>query len=273
MVASVTKSVLYRLFTSRLNMSALEARLLVDEIDDARKFDTEVALLAAPLDEGDLAYASDTGNVFVRKSASTEQVGGAIDSSGMPDPYTPTDGTMNIVGKISVRASGGAANSEQYGASSLASGVNATAVAGVVTGDDSSAVGNSALITGDKSSGIGADANISVDEASFVGRLVNIAANGGSVLGAGGKVLAGHINAVAIAFASESTATQRTTIGRVGGTAAQLQDLQVSGGFGANGTVPLVAPSVTGSRGGNAALASLLTTLASIGLITDDTSA
>ena len=38
------------------------------------------------------------------------------------------------------------------------------------------------------------------------------------------------------------------------------------------GTVPLTSrPAVTGSRGGNAALASLLTTLANLGLITDST--
>ena len=77
MVASVTKSVLYRLFTSRLNMSALEARLIVDEIEESRKFDTEAQLLAATLNEGDLAYASDTGNVFRRGSASTDLVGAA----------------------------------------------------------------------------------------------------------------------------------------------------------------------------------------------------
>lgn len=36
---------------------------------------------------------------------------------------------------------------------------------------------------------------------------------------------------------------------------------------------PASPPSVTGSRGGNAALASLLTVLASLGLITDSTTA
>lgn len=39
------------------------------------------------------------------------------------------------------------------------------------------------------------------------------------------------------------------------------------------GTAPIAKPSVTGSRGGNAALADLLTKLASLGLITDSTSA
>ena len=42
--------------------------------------------------------------------------------------------------------------------------------------------------------------------------------------------------------------------------------------FGANGTAPLSKPTVTGSRGANAALASLLTALANYGLITDSSS-
>jgi hypothetical protein len=40
-----------------------------------------------------------------------------------------------------------------------------------------------------------------------------------------------------------------------------------------NGETPIVRPTVTGSRGGNAALASLLTALNDVGLITDGTSA
>lgn len=42
-------------------------------------------------------------------------------------------------------------------------------------------------------------------------------------------------------------------------------------GIAFNGGVPANKPSITGSRGGNAALASLLTALASMGLITDNT--
>ncbi|MDP3554820.1 hypothetical protein [Methylocystis sp.] len=44
-------------------------------------------------------------------------------------------------------------------------------------------------------------------------------------------------------------------------------------GVGFNGTTPIAKPAVTGSRGGNAALASLLTALASYGLLTDSTTA
>lgn len=44
-------------------------------------------------------------------------------------------------------------------------------------------------------------------------------------------------------------------------------------GIGVNGTAPVAKPNITGSRGGNAALANLLTALASVGHITDSTTA
>lgn len=50
-------------------------------------------------------------------------------------------------------------------------------------------------------------------------------------------------------------------------------DFQVGGNVGFYNTTPVVKPTVTGSRGGNAALASLLTALASQGLVTDSSSA
>lgn len=49
--------------------------------------------------------------------------------------------------------------------------------------------------------------------------------------------------------------------------------LAVSGNVAFNGATPAAKPTITGSRGGNAALASLLTALAAIGLITDGTTA
>jgi hypothetical protein len=60
----------------------------------------------------------------------------------------------------------------------------------------------------------------------------------------------------------------------LGATGFAWQKLFLSGGIGAFGSAPPAAkPSVTGSRGGNAALASLITALASYGLITDNTTA
>lgn len=50
-------------------------------------------------------------------------------------------------------------------------------------------------------------------------------------------------------------------------------DLDLDGDIGFYGTAPQAKPTITGSRGGNAALASLLTQLATLGLITDSTTA
>lgn len=52
-----------------------------------------------------------------------------------------------------------------------------------------------------------------------------------------------------------------------------LVDAQFSAKAGFNGTAPIAKPTVTGSRGSNAALASLLTAFSSYGLITDSTTA
>lgn len=48
---------------------------------------------------------------------------------------------------------------------------------------------------------------------------------------------------------------------------------RIGGNVGFNNTAPIAKPNITGSRGGNAALANLLTALANYGLITDGTTA
>ena len=66
-----------------------------------------------------------------------------------------------------------------------------------------------------------------------------------------------------------TTATQS-----LGNTSFKYTNLWLSGSTGFFGSTPPAAkPTVTGSRGANAALASLLTALASYGLITDSTTA
>jgi hypothetical protein len=49
------------------------------------------------------------------------------------------------------------------------------------------------------------------------------------------------------------------------------ENLQIQGNVGFNNSAPIAKPTVTGSKGGNAALASLITALANYGLITDST--
>jgi hypothetical protein len=56
-------------------------------------------------------------------------------------------------------------------------------------------------------------------------------------------------------------------------TPTATNDMKLWGKVGFNATNPIAKPTVSGSRGGNAALASLITALASYGLVTDNTTA
>jgi hypothetical protein len=85
----------------------------------------------------------------------------------------------------------------------------------------------------------------------------------------GGNLYSGTDNTYDIGLVS-SLRFRDLFLGRnaaIGGT------LAVTGNVGFNGTAPAAKPTVTGSRGGNAALASLLTALAGLGLITDSSTA
>lgn len=214
-------------------------------------------------------------------------------------------GDHTFLGDLS--SPGSSVGSEKFGAGAAVSGAdsstfgyNSAAVANATangawaraTANDSYAAGRDANVAGANSIGIGSGVRVrtgsgnsvvvgSNGDAAFnkpdccgLGFGVNLDESGGVGLGYTAHVQIGHTNAVAIAKDSQTTAAQRTTIGRVGGTAAQLQELQVSAGFAAFGvTPPASRPSVTGSRGGNAALASLLTAIDATGLIIDGTSA
>ena len=69
------------------------------------------------------------------------------------------------------------------------------------------------------------------------------------------------------------SATGNLRVTRVSGSGvATLSNLQVVASVGFNNTSPVAKQTVTGSRGGNAALASLLTALSNYGLITDSSS-
>jgi hypothetical protein len=64
-----------------------------------------------------------------------------------------------------------------------------------------------------------------------------------------------------------------STQGDLRGSAGSLRLMWNETGLGFFGTAAIAKPAATGSRGGNAALASLLTQLAALGLITDSTTA
>lgn len=62
--------------------------------------------------------------------------------------------------------------------------------------------------------------------------------------------------------------------GTIGGESTSVDAIKFStSGVGFNGTDPIAKPAISGSRGGNAALASLITALATYGLVTDSSTA
>lgn len=249
------------------------------------------------------------------------------DSSAAILAQFDSSGNLDIFGEISVRASGGAAGSEQFGEGasatgvrSLAGGFNASATqeGSIALGDTASAtgtfgsmalgdgagasnlqavsVGPSCFALGSQSTSLGASANVSAsaatgtalgraaavtgprgtavgeqsdatDDGASFGQLAQATGKRSTAIGAGtgatkddtislgkgaqatgavGCIVIGsgaastsvHANAVALGFESLTTAAQRVTLGRVGGTSAQLQQLQVSDGFAAFGVAP-----------------------------------
>jgi hypothetical protein len=73
-------------------------------------------------------------------------------------------------------------------------------------------------------------------------------------------------NRITLAFGAAPTNPATVTTGGSGG-------LQFTSNVGFNNTAPIAKPTVTGAKGGNTALASLLTALAAYGLITDSSTA
>jgi hypothetical protein len=130
-------------------------------------------------------------------------------------------------------------------------------------------VGRSSSVTGSEGSSFGLLARAGL-RATALG---SGAQADGDDSGAWGKSSsATHNGSFVIGKNAASTAVKRLTIGTIGG--ADDLALQIGLGFAAWGsTPPSSQPTVTGSRGGNAALASLLTTLAATGLIIDGTGA
>jgi hypothetical protein len=75
--------------------------------------------------------------------------------------------------------------------------------------------------------------------------------------------------------AAPIAATTLTTSGNttIGGTLTVTGDARFNGKIGFNNTAPIAKPTVSGAKGSNAALGSLLTALAAYGLVIDTTGA
>lgn len=80
---------------------------------------------------------------------------------------------------------------------------------------------------------------------------------------------AGNASALILNTADGYVGLQGPEVDLIGGTTRQLK--VNSTGLGFNGTAPIAKPTVTGSKSANAALTSLMTALANLGLVTDST--
>ncbi len=142
-------------------------------------------------------------------------------------------GASAIAGGLFGLAAGHAANSGT-GADNTATG----ALASTVGGASATANGKAAQAEGTNSSAFGAGANANVDNGLALANTAAVLAAGGIAAGVSARVLATHTNAIALGKGSLTTAAQRTTLGVVGGSASQLQELQVSAGLAEFGATP-----------------------------------
>jgi hypothetical protein len=183
------------------------------------------------------------------------------------------------------------------GVNAAATGAAAVAVGrGASAGTDGVAVGDGATASGNRAVGIGASASATHSEAIAIGRLATSAANGDVCIGASlsnntqrNLRIQGQIAGVngrdhwsitsTVTGTTDGTETTRQVFS-TRGAGAPREVFRIEGQVGS--TAPMIGflgasavarPTVTGSRGGNAALASLLTQLAALGLITDSTTA
>lgn len=104
--------------------------------------------------------------------------------------------------------------------------------------------------------------------------LLSTGSDSGAANGGGGTAFQATRSGSSVAAVNLGNATANPATNVLGTGLATLNgDCKVVGKSGFNNTAPISKPTVTGSRGGNAALASLLTALANYGLITDSTTA
>lgn len=193
-----------------------------------------------------------------------------------------TTGSQCIALGVSSSA-GNAANSFAFGTVCTASGGDCIALGDTCTssGTDSFTLGHtcSATQTNTLAVGIGVQATASGAIAfgtlsgAFVNNAVNASGTNAVVIGicsdTSSKTLtASATKAIAIGMDINNSTASTMQLGMAD--AAKLSLSTTGTGF--NGTAAIAKPTVTGSKGANAALTSLLTALANYGLVTDSTS-
>ena len=190
-------------------------------------------------------------------SATTGSVGGKINlTGGAGAGTTSTGGSINLVG-----GTGNGTLISIGGAINLTSGSGAggsSQSAGAITLTGASAPnggGNITLTSGN------------VTATSSTGSPIILRLGSGTTTG-GSLQINGTGSTNNLTVTPGATAAAAAVIASVGS-----GGLQINGIVGFNNTAPVAKPTVTGAKGSNAALASLLTALASYGLITDSSTA
>lgn len=165
-------------------------------------------------------------------------------------------------------------------------GIGRLALAGVTTGVANTAVGFAAMQTGTGSNNtaLGRQAGSGITSGTFNTVIGHQVGSGGNLGTGGGNILIGVSNTL---DTSAANASHTLRLGGTGGASFYAAGLDtaapawgfkgtvgVTGGLGVFGaTPPASKPAVTGSRAGNAALATLLAALAAAGFITDSSTA
>jgi hypothetical protein len=212
-------------------------------------------------------------------------------------------GAGTLVGADNGTAIGAAAeaaniSSTAIGYSTLAAGDRAAAVGALcsATGNDAVAVGHGSSASGAAAVAVGESSIASADYSVAVGTGTSATGAGAIALGSDATAAApdsaaigpratvavGHSNSMAFGADAATTAADQIVLGTgttmvyVPGEFRVLGDTVIGSGgskVGFFGGAGVTKPAVTGSRSGNAALASLLTALSDLGLITDSTTA
>lgn len=184
-----------------------------------------------------------------------------------------TNSNTTAVGRSS-SASG--LSSTALGFNAIASQTNTVAAGNTAqaTASGASAIGNVAVAGGTESIAIGSGASVgAVSHSSIsIGSQSSVATSVLNAISVGQASAVTHEGAGAWGRDAASTGVKRLTIGTIAG--SRDMELQIGKGFAAWGSAPpATQPTVTGSRGGNAALASFLTAIAATGLIIDGSTA
>jgi hypothetical protein len=190
------------------------------------------------------------------------------------------DGAQAVGASTRANASGATA----IGYAAEASGVNSMAVgnSAQASANNASAIGHTARAIAADATAVGADTLADGTNSVAIGSGASARASDSVAIGEGATVDAAHSGSVAIGRGAASTGANQIALGSaqhvvlVQGTWRNLGDTQIGdtdsrvGFFGSAGEIK---QEVTGSRGGNVALAALLTALDNLGLITDSSTA